>query len=192
MYTLPAQSRRGGLDESVGSPSGMRLIEEIEPIGLRREARCGDRTGPTLIDHWTRRATDISSNSNADTVVQYKLKQPVIARYLRLIPLDWNPTGRTGLRLEIYGCRYTSDVAGFDGSSSLVYRHGARPGWTPMETVSLKFKTLKNCGTLLHAEGSRGHSLTLELEKGRLLLYQQQGIHTILPMFRYHKAHETD
>uniref|UniRef100_A0A8C3G2Y6 Contactin associated protein like 3 n=1 Tax=Cyclopterus lumpus TaxID=8103 RepID=A0A8C3G2Y6_CYCLU len=115
-------------------------------------------------------------NSNADTVVQYKLKQPVIARYLRLIPLDWNPTGRTGLRLEIYGCRYTSDVANFDGSSSLVYRRSVRPSWTVMEVVSLKFKTLKNCGTLLHAEGNRHHSLTLVLEKGRLLLYHQRGI----------------
>uniref|UniRef100_A0A8C9YMY6 Contactin associated protein like 3 n=1 Tax=Sander lucioperca TaxID=283035 RepID=A0A8C9YMY6_SANLU len=107
-------------------------------------------------------------NSNADTVVQYKLEQPVIARFLRLIPLDWNPTGRIGLRLETYGCRYTSDVANFDGNSSLVYRWSVRPSWTAMEVVSLKFKTLKNSGTLLHAEGQRDHSLTLVLEKGRL------------------------
>ncbi|XP_035509476.1 contactin-associated protein-like 4 [Morone saxatilis] len=115
-------------------------------------------------------------NSNADTVVQYKLKQPVIARYLRLIPLDWNPTGRIGLRLEIYGCRYTSDVAHFDGSSSVIYRLSVRPSWMAMEVISLKFKTLKNSGTLLHAEGQRDHSLTLVLEKGRLLLYHQQGV----------------
>uniref|UniRef100_UPI0037E743DA contactin-associated protein-like 4 n=1 Tax=Semicossyphus pulcher TaxID=241346 RepID=UPI0037E743DA len=115
-------------------------------------------------------------NSNADTVVQYKLEQPVIARYLRLLPLDWNPTGRIGLRLEIYGCRYTSDVANFDGSSSLVYRLSVRPSWTEMEVISLKFKTLRNSGTLLHAEGQRDHSLTLVLEKGRLLLYHQQGV----------------
>uniref|UniRef100_A0AAQ5X8R7 Contactin associated protein like 3 n=1 Tax=Amphiprion ocellaris TaxID=80972 RepID=A0AAQ5X8R7_AMPOC len=114
-------------------------------------------------------------NSNADTVVQYKLEQPVIARYLRLIPLDWNPTGRIGLRLEIYGCRYTSDVANFDGSSSLVYRLSVRPSWMTTEIISLKFKTLKNSGTLLHAEGLRDHSLTLVLEKGKLLLYHQQG-----------------
>uniref|UniRef100_A0A673CT94 Contactin associated protein like 3 n=1 Tax=Sphaeramia orbicularis TaxID=375764 RepID=A0A673CT94_9TELE len=115
-------------------------------------------------------------NSNADSVVQYKLEQPVIARYLRLIPLDWNPTGRIGLRLEIYGCRYTSDVANFDGSSSLVYRLSLRPSRTTIETISLKFKTLKNCGTLLHAEGQRDHSLTLVLDKGKLLLYHQQAV----------------
>ncbi|KAM9762601.1 contactin-associated protein-like 4 [Menidia menidia] len=115
-------------------------------------------------------------NSNADTVVQYKLEQPVIARYLRLIPLDWNPTGRIGLRLEIYGCRYTSDTVSFDGSSSLVYRLNIRPNWASMEVISLKFKTLKNSGTLLHAEGHRDHSLHLVLEKGMLLLYHQQGV----------------
>ncbi|XP_047229726.1 contactin-associated protein-like 4 [Girardinichthys multiradiatus] len=115
-------------------------------------------------------------NSNADTVVQYKLDQPAIARYLRLIPLDWNPSGRIGLRLEIYGCRYTSEVAGFDGRSSLVYRLSARTSWTARESISLKFKTLKNSGTLLHAKGQRDHSLNLALEKGKLLLHHQQDV----------------
>lgn len=46
-------------------------------------------------------------NSNADSVVQYKLQQPAVARFLRLIPLDWNPAGRIGLRLEAYGCPYS-------------------------------------------------------------------------------------
>ncbi|XP_062252129.1 contactin-associated protein-like 4 [Platichthys flesus] len=115
-------------------------------------------------------------NSNADTVVQYKLDQPVIARYLRLVPLDWNPTGRIGLRLETYGCRYTSDVVNFDGSSSLVFRLSARPSRSATESISLKFKTMRNSGTLLHAEGQRDHSLTLVLEKGRLLLYHQQDV----------------
>lgn len=68
-----------------------------------------------------------------------------------------------------------SDVANFDGGSSLIYRLSARPTWTQMEVVSLKFKTLKNSGTLLHAVGQRDHSLALVLEKGRLLLYHQQG-----------------
>ncbi|XP_029905626.1 contactin-associated protein-like 4 [Myripristis murdjan] len=115
-------------------------------------------------------------NSNADSVVQYKFQQPVIARYLRLVPLDWNPSGRIGLRLEIYGCPYTSDVASFDGSSSMLYRLSPRPSRTARELISLKFKTLRNAGTLLHAEGQRDHSLTLALEKGKLLLYFQQGM----------------
>uniref|UniRef100_A0A673MDL8 Contactin associated protein like 3 n=1 Tax=Sinocyclocheilus rhinocerous TaxID=307959 RepID=A0A673MDL8_9TELE len=47
-----------------------------------------------------------SGNSNADSVVMYKLQQPVIAQYIRILPLHWNPNGRIGLRLEAYGCQY--------------------------------------------------------------------------------------
>lgn len=72
-------------------------------------------------------------------------------------------------------CFPAQDVASFDGSSSLIYRLNVWPSPTGKEVVSLKFKTLKNSGTLLHAEGQGGHSLTLVLEKGRLLLYHQQG-----------------
>uniref|UniRef100_A0A667ZRR0 Contactin associated protein like 3 n=1 Tax=Myripristis murdjan TaxID=586833 RepID=A0A667ZRR0_9TELE len=114
-------------------------------------------------------------NSNADSVVQYKLQQPVIARFLRLIPLDWNPSGRIGLRLETYGCPYTSDVASFDGSGGgLLYRLSRGPRQTSREIISLKFKTLRNSGILLHVEGQGGLSLTLELERGKLLLLLRQ------------------
>ncbi|XP_047446581.1 contactin-associated protein-like 4 isoform X2 [Mugil cephalus] len=111
-------------------------------------------------------------NTNADSVVQYKLQQPAVARFLRLIPLGWNPSGRIGLRLEAYGCPYTSDVVSFDGSanSGLVYRPSPTLRRTSREVVSLKFKTLRNSGTLLHAEGKEGLGLGLELERGRLLL----------------------
>uniref|UniRef100_A0A4W6C7K5 Contactin associated protein like 3 n=1 Tax=Lates calcarifer TaxID=8187 RepID=A0A4W6C7K5_LATCA len=115
-------------------------------------------------------------NSNADSVVQYKLQQPAIARFLRLIPLDWNPSGRIGLRLETYGCPYTSDVVSFDGGSSgLVFRFSPGLRRTSREVVSLKFKTVRNAGTLLHAEGEGGLSLSLELERGKLQLLFRQG-----------------
>ncbi|XP_041804234.1 contactin-associated protein-like 4 [Chelmon rostratus] len=113
-------------------------------------------------------------NSNADSVVQYKLQQPAIHRFLRLIPLDWNPSGRIGLRLETYGCPYTSDVVSLDGSSSLVYRLSPGLRRTSGDVVSLKFKTLRNSGTLLHAEGEGGLSLSLELERGKLQLLLRQ------------------
>ncbi|XP_056149052.1 contactin-associated protein-like 4 [Lampris incognitus] len=114
-------------------------------------------------------------NTNADSVVQYKLQQPVIARYLRLIPLDWNPNGRIGLRLETYGCLYNSDVAGFNGRSSLHYRWSLRSRQTVKEVISLNFKTLRNSGILLHAEGQGQPFLTLELERGKLLLLLRRG-----------------
>uniref|UniRef100_A0A3Q1AZ66 Contactin associated protein like 3 n=1 Tax=Amphiprion ocellaris TaxID=80972 RepID=A0A3Q1AZ66_AMPOC len=114
-------------------------------------------------------------NSNADSVVQHKLQHPVIARYVRLIPLDWNPNGRIGLRLETYGCPYNSDVVSFSGLSSLLYRLTPRPTQTSGESISLKFKALKNSGILLHAEGQNQHRLTLELEDGKLLLLLRKG-----------------
>uniref|UniRef100_A0AAX7SVG1 Contactin associated protein like 3 n=1 Tax=Astatotilapia calliptera TaxID=8154 RepID=A0AAX7SVG1_ASTCA len=115
-------------------------------------------------------------NSNADSVVHYKLQQPAIARFIRLIPLDWNPNGRIGLRLETYGCPYTSDVVSFDGGSSgLLYWLTSGLKRTSRDVVTLKFKALRNSGTLLQAEGQEGLSLSLELERGKLLLLLRKG-----------------
>ncbi|XP_037537320.1 contactin-associated protein-like 4 [Nematolebias whitei] len=114
-------------------------------------------------------------NTNADSVVQYKLQQPAVARFLRLLPLDWNPSGRIGLRLEAYGCPYSSDVVSFDGSSGLVYSLDSGSGRTITDVITLKFKTLRNSGTLLQAEGRYGQNLSLELERGKLLLLLRQG-----------------
>ncbi|MED6281832.1 hypothetical protein CHARACLAT_025951, partial [Characodon lateralis] len=117
----------------------------------------------------------LPGNTNADSVVQYKLQQPVVARFLRLIPLDWNPSGRIGLRLETYGCPYTSDVVSLDGSSSLVYRLSPGSRRAQKDVIMLKLKTMRNSGTLLQAEGREGLSLNLELERGKLLLLFRQG-----------------
>ncbi|KAG7526547.1 contactin-associated protein-like 4 [Solea senegalensis] len=115
-------------------------------------------------------------NSNADSVVQYKLQQAAVARFLRLIPLDWNHNGRIGLRLETYGCPYTSDVVSFNSDgSALLYRTSPSLKKVSREVVSLKFKTLRNSGTLLHAEGQRGLGLSVELERGKLLLLLKKG-----------------
>uniref|UniRef100_A0A8C2Q5Y0 Contactin associated protein like 3 n=1 Tax=Cyprinus carpio TaxID=7962 RepID=A0A8C2Q5Y0_CYPCA len=116
-----------------------------------------------------------SGNSNADSVVMYKLQQPVIAQYVRILPLDWNPNGRIGLRLEAYGCQYKSDVVSFDGSAHLLFRPD--PSATPAnrDVLSMNFKTLLNSGTLVHMEERSGHTLTLELFRGKLLLQLRKG-----------------
>lgn len=69
-----------------------------------------------------------------------------------------------------------SDVMSLDGSSSsLVYRLSPGPRRTSRDVVSLRFKTLRNSGTLLHAEGEGGLGLSLELERGKLQLLLRQG-----------------
>lgn len=47
-----------------------------------------------------------AGNSNTESVVRHDLQNPIVARYLRIIPLDWSEEGRIGLRFEIYGCPY--------------------------------------------------------------------------------------
>ncbi|XP_072115590.1 contactin-associated protein-like 5 [Mobula birostris] len=111
-----------------------------------------------------------TGNSNADTVVHHKLQNPIKARFLRFIPLDWNPNGRIGMRVELYGCSYKSDVADFDGMSSMFYRFNQKSMSTLKDAVLLKFKTMRSDGVVLHGEGQQGDHITLELKKGKLSL----------------------
>ncbi|XP_043927915.1 contactin-associated protein-like 5 [Protopterus annectens] len=116
-----------------------------------------------------------SGNSNADSVVHYKLQHSIKTRYLRFVPLDWNTNGRIGMRVEAYGCTYESDVADFDGRSSLLYRFNQKSMSTVKDTISLKFKTIQSDGVLLHGEGQYGDYITLELVKGKLSLFLNLG-----------------
>ncbi|XP_037553881.1 contactin-associated protein-like 5 [Nematolebias whitei] len=128
-----------------------------------------------LLKHYKMDFQVFPGNSNANSVVQHKLQHPAIARYVLLIPLDWNPNGQIGLRLEVFGCPYNSDTVSFDGHSSLFFRLNPRMMQATTESISLKFKTMKNSGTLFHTEGPNEHGLTLALEKGKLLLLLRKG-----------------
>uniref|UniRef100_A0A3P9QB54 Contactin-associated protein-like 4 n=1 Tax=Poecilia reticulata TaxID=8081 RepID=A0A3P9QB54_POERE len=120
---------------------------------------------------WEGRIGAFPGNSNADSVVQHNLQHPVVTRFVRVVPLHWNPNGRIGLRLEAYGCPYNSDTVSFDGDSSLIF--SLRPRQTSTNTIRLTFKTLRNSGFLLDAEGQNELGLTLELQDGQLLLSKQ-------------------
>uniref|UniRef100_A0A673X6G2 Contactin-associated protein-like 5 n=1 Tax=Salmo trutta TaxID=8032 RepID=A0A673X6G2_SALTR len=114
-------------------------------------------------------------NVNADGVVHHKLSHSIRSRFLRFVPLDWNPSGWVGLRVEVYGCAYKSDVADFDGRSSLLYRFNQKSMSTVKDVISLRFKSHQAEGVLLHGEGQRGDYITLELHRGRLALYLNLG-----------------
>lgn len=45
-------------------------------------------------------------NVNESGVVRHDLHYPILARYVRIIPVAWNPRGKIGLRLGLYGCPY--------------------------------------------------------------------------------------
>ncbi|GAB1285307.1 Contactin-associated protein-like 5-2 [Apodemus speciosus] len=110
-------------------------------------------------------------NMNANSVVHHKLLHSMRARFVRFVPLEWNPNGKIGMRVEVYGCSYKSDVADFDGQSSLLYRFNQKTMSTLKDVISLKFKSMQGDGVLFHGEGQRGDHITLELQNGRLALY---------------------
>uniref|UniRef100_A0A3Q0T1B6 Contactin associated protein-like 5a n=1 Tax=Amphilophus citrinellus TaxID=61819 RepID=A0A3Q0T1B6_AMPCI len=114
-------------------------------------------------------------NVNSEAVAHNKLSQSVRTRFLRFIPVDWSPSGWLGLRVEVYGCAYKSDVADFDGRSSLLYRFNQKSLSTVKDVISLRFKSHQAEGVLLHGEGQRGDYITLELHRGKLALYLKLG-----------------
>ncbi|XP_036296656.1 contactin-associated protein-like 4 [Pipistrellus kuhlii] len=111
-----------------------------------------------------------SGNANADSVVYYRLQPSIKARFLRFLPLEWNPKGRIGMRIEVFGCAYRSEVVDLDGSNPLLYRFDQKSPSPIKEIISLKFKTMQSDGILLHREGQNGDHITLELRRGKLFL----------------------
>ncbi|KAB5526222.1 hypothetical protein PHYPO_G00149200 [Pangasianodon hypophthalmus] len=110
-------------------------------------------------------------NTDADGVVHHKLPHSIRTRYLRFLPQDWSAEGWIGLRVEVYGCSYKSDVADFDGRSALLYRFNQKSMSTVKDVISLQFKSVRSDGVLVHGEGQRGDYITLELQRGRLALH---------------------
>ncbi|XP_028607294.2 contactin-associated protein-like 2 isoform X1 [Podarcis muralis] len=111
-------------------------------------------------------------NLNSDSVVRHDLQHPVIARYVRILPLDWSGEGQIGLRIEVYGCPYWADVINFDGHVVLPYRFGHKKKTlkTLKDVIALKFKTSESEGVIFHGEGQQGDYITLELKKAKLVL----------------------
>ncbi|XP_062966468.1 contactin-associated protein-like 4 isoform X5 [Cynocephalus volans] len=116
-----------------------------------------------------------SGNTNADSVVHYRLQPSIKARHLRFIPLEWNSKGRIGMRIEVFGCTYRSEVVDLDGKSSLLYRFDQKSLSPIKDIISLKFKTMASDGILIHRAGSNGDHITLELRRGKLFLLINSG-----------------
>ena len=75
-----------------------------------------------------------------------------------------------------------SDVADFDGRSSLLYRFNQKLMSTLKDVISLKFKSMQGDGVLFHGEGQRGDHITLELQRGRLALHLNLGRVKLCPV----------
>ncbi|KAM5228653.1 contactin-associated protein-like 4 [Ctenodactylus gundi] len=117
-------------------------------------------------------------NVNADGVVRHRLQPPMETRHLRFVPAAWSPDGRVGMRVEVYGCAYRSEVVDFDGKSFLLYRFGQNTRGPIKDVISMNFKAMQSDGTLFYREGRGGDSITLELVKGKLVLLFNSGAPT--------------
>uniref|UniRef100_A0A8C1TKS9 Contactin associated protein like 2b n=1 Tax=Cyprinus carpio TaxID=7962 RepID=A0A8C1TKS9_CYPCA len=111
-----------------------------------------------------------SGNWNSERAMRHELQHPFVARFVRFIPLDCSEEGRIGLRVELYGCAYWADVISFDGQGVISYRFRQKKMKILKDVISLKFKTTKGDGILLHGEGQQGDYITLELQRAKLLL----------------------
>ncbi|XP_076014443.1 contactin-associated protein-like 2a [Genypterus blacodes] len=111
-----------------------------------------------------------SGNSNSESAVRHELQQGIVARFLRLVPLDWSEEGQIGLRIEVYGCSYWADVINFDGQGVISYRFKMKKMKIIKDVIALRFKTSESEGVILHGEGQQGDYITLELRKAKLLL----------------------
>uniref|UniRef100_A0A8C9SSW0 Contactin-associated protein-like 5 n=1 Tax=Scleropages formosus TaxID=113540 RepID=A0A8C9SSW0_SCLFO len=164
------------------------LRDRVEVTGIATQGRYGSSDWVTsymllfsdMGQAWKQYRQDdgvgtFPGNANADGVVLHKLLHSIRTRFLRFVPLDWNPSGWVGLRVEVYGCSYKSDVADFDGRSSLLYRFNQKSMSTVKDVISLKFKSQQGEGVLVHGEGQRGDYITLELHRGRLALHLNLG-----------------
>ncbi|XP_005385037.1 PREDICTED: contactin-associated protein-like 3 [Chinchilla lanigera] len=114
-------------------------------------------------------------NTNADSVVHYRLQLPFEARFLRFLPSAWNHKGRIGMRIEVYGCAYRSEVVYFDGQSALLHRFDKESMAPIRDTISLKFKARQSNGIILRRAGPHGNDFTLELIKGKLVFFLNPG-----------------
>ncbi|XP_069808570.1 contactin-associated protein 1 isoform X2 [Dendropsophus ebraccatus] len=108
-------------------------------------------------------------NVNASGVTEHRLYYPIKARYVRFIPVAWNPRGKIGLRVALYGCESNHDVLSFDGDDLISYQFRKKSNRTLQDDISFNFKTLEKEGVLMHAEGSQGDYITLELQKAQLI-----------------------
>uniref|UniRef100_A0AAQ4QK88 Contactin associated protein 2 n=1 Tax=Gasterosteus aculeatus aculeatus TaxID=481459 RepID=A0AAQ4QK88_GASAC len=111
-----------------------------------------------------------SGNSNSESSVRHELQQGIMARFLRLVPLDWSEEGRIGLRVEVYGCSYWAGVINFDGQGVISYRFKVKKMKIIKDVIALRFKTSESDGVILHGEGQQGDYITLELRMAKLLL----------------------
>ena len=95
-------------------------------------------------------------------------EQPIIAQWIKINPTRW--ADKIAMRVELYGCDYSSDVLFFDGASMLRRELKNDPISSRRDLIRFRFKTNKENGVLLYSRGTQEDYLALQLVENRLLL----------------------
>lgn len=112
--------------------SGSRYWLGVTTVGWEAVEKRSGRWGPGLSSPLPPQT--FFGNVNESAIVRHDLHYHFTARYIRIVPLAWNPRGKIGLRLGLYGCPYSKRaevVAGALGHSL----PGLRPTYCPSRRV---------------------------------------------------------
>lgn len=106
-----------------------------------------------------------TGNSNGNDVEKITLTYPVIARYIKFRPQRWNQF--ISMRVDVHGCLYYSDPIKVASDGYITYNL-INLNFTRTETdlIILRFRTTKQDGVLLYADGNQGDLICLEIKRG--------------------------
>ncbi|CAF4422472.1 unnamed protein product [Rotaria socialis] len=112
---------------------------------------------------------NFAGNKNDDGTVRNNLTDPIIARYIRFNPRQWN--NFISMRVEIYGCPFTSSSFNFDGQTIAYYDATFIPLHNRQDELRLRFKTNYPNGLLFYAKGTQNNDfLSVELRDGSIFV----------------------
>ncbi|CAF1547666.1 unnamed protein product, partial [Rotaria sordida] len=108
-------------------------------------------------------------NKNDNGIVRHNFSDPFIARFVRFNPRQWN--NFISMRVEIYGCPFTTSSFTFDGQTVSYYDTTFIPLHNQQDELRLRFKTNFPNGVLFYAKGTQNNDyLTVELRNGSIFV----------------------
>lgn len=125
-------------------------------------------------------------NRNDNSIVRNNLTDPIITRYVRFNPRQWN--NFISMRVEVFGCLFSkreslvlvrpfraflsaSSSFNFDGQTISYFDATMAPLHNQQDELRLRFKTNYPNGVLFYAKGTQNNDyLAVELRNGSIFV----------------------
>lgn len=111
---------------------------------------------------------EFNGNSDGDSVVENEFDIPIVARYIRFRPINWQ--SRIAMRIEVYGCVYTASRLGFGGDTVIAQDLENRPLHSLNDRIEFRFRTVNTDAVMLYGRGSQGDFIAVQLMQNKLHL----------------------